>query len=101
MIIKEIRQKATQLTKLVDDFVNEAEQKLDAKSVELDKKIKQLAVLEKKEEKLELLEESLEKERALIEKEKEANRLKSKRLEKRKIKLEAKVEEVTKLMNDV
>ncbi len=101
MILEEIRQKATQLTKFVDDFVDEAEQKLDIKSSELDKKIKQLAVLEKKEQKLEHTANSLRKERALIEKEKKTNRLKSGRLDKRKIKLEEKIEEVNRLMNDV
>ena len=97
-VLDDIRQKAVELTKSVDGFVQEAESRLNKREEELDEKIKEMAVLEEKDKRLHAMKEGLEKERRLLEKEKEASRLKKKGLDLREVNLKKKIEQVNSLM---
>ena len=71
-MIDEIRQKTTDLTKAVDEFL-ESLKKKEVQITETDRESrKKSKILEEKEKHLKDLKEGLEKERKLIEKEKEA-----------------------------
>lgn len=53
MTLQEIRSRATELTKMVDEFVNETDEAIKTRERELAKKIKEYAVLQEREKLLE------------------------------------------------
>lgn len=99
MILQDIRSKATELTKMIDDFVSEVSKDIDEKEAILTNKMKEYATLGEREKKLVLQEESFDKERALLKKEQEVLSEKQRKLELKEQDLERKIQKVNELMH--
>ena len=97
--LQEIRMRANELTKMVDNFVAEAEKDLNERKAILDKKIKEYALLNEREKNIAHQEEGVSKDRVLLKKEQDALNEKQKRLELKEQELDKKIQRVNELMS--
>lgn len=98
MTLQEIRSKANELTKMIDDFVVSVSKDLNEKEAVITNKIKEYATLGEREKKLSLQEESFAKERVLLKKEQDALNEKQRKLELKEQDLDKKIKKINDLM---